>query len=515
MKTSPARALCVYLVSSCAAFSVGFQAMAQDSTVSRPGTPVIELLTELPTDGAVNPYSFVVNPNFQLDDLPTERMKEIHKDWWTAYRDSDNHYQIPPEKLFAPASVKDWKSNGTYHLARHGGEFLGTIIDFMRTTGDPAALSELVKWSKQIKSNLRDHDNRGYEYFEYAAVIETIEEDNRHNLDDTHWLDEQMMAGTIAQLGYVLHLNRSVSPEAGIEADFWFDYLDSNWIPKWLARSTFHSQNKYTPSSSLGLQNVVNWDGGVGGTGGNAGDIVGWAAADFFDGSTGSLRFNNESGIVHMYPAHHFSHPYVMSVFLYMALGRYFDDTGKTPAGAYITGTAQDYIDEANTRNEWWFKKVRRQSDGSLEWFHFMNRSASGSRTDAYSQVTAYYLHALHWHQFGGFADHDNMQGFAKVWYNGDPNSASDVYNAGDTTAMKRLSDGSGGDIAFLLNNAGLLGCWDETGELLKLNESTIISPTSHKIFSNQSTNSTLWHHNINHNTILSCELLEAHGVKL
>ncbi len=453
-----------------------------------------------PTDYVLDPYSYEVNPNFDVNDLPSEKMKKIHADWWAAHESPQTHYQHDPKFHFDDASTTEWKSNGTYSIGRHGGRYLNTIMDFMRTTGDPKALEELLYYSDRIKKILKDHDGRGYVYFQYAAPDQSSKEDNQHNLDDTHYLDEILLGGSIARLGLVLHENRRVSKQAEADAKFWFSYLDENFLPKWMYRKSYYTSNKYVPPAELKLQNAVFWNGGVGGSGGNAKDVgSSWGHSNSAD--QGKPMFNEYSDLVHKYPAHPFSHSYSAGMYMFMALGKYFKDTGKKPVSAIYTGTVDDFLNEAKVRHDWWFRKLVSQADGSTEWSHFMNRQSGGTRW-YYSITTIGYLHSLHWSKFYNFSKDNTMIGFAKVWYNGDPISNEDVLTPNNTDIMALNSDGKGGSTPFYLSSGALLGCWDSTGVILSLNDQVIISPTKHKIVGN-----TNKHHNDHHNAILSCEL--------
>ncbi len=443
---------------------------------------------------------YEIDPTFNVANLPTATMQQAHADWWTGYQSPNNLYQTSPAEIFAPADINNWKSCGTYSICREGSHFLVSLTDLIRTTGDPNALAELILSSQQIRSNLKDHDGRGYDYFEYTAVLQSNPVDNRHNLDDTQWLDEIMLSGVLSHIAYVMHLNRNLSVDAAVEADFWFKYLDENWIPKWLYRTTYGTSNEVTPAANLGLQNAVNWNGGVGGSGGNAGDIVLWGGADAYDSGKNDFRFNDEPGIVHEFPAHHFGHSYIMGAYTYLVMGRYFTDMGLTPKGAYLTGTAQDYINEAQTRHDWWYKKVITRPDGSLEWSHFIDQSKE-PMLEQYSQYVTQHLTLFHWLSFGNFGNDSDMEAYAKVLYSGNPSDATDVYDPGNITTMKRKTDGSGGDINFIFKGLSALSCWDQSGTLLSLNNQLIVSPTNHHI-----NGTTYSHHLLHYNTILSCE---------
>ena len=515
------------------ALLVSSHVIAQQTPLTPPVTPTIELLEGEATDQGANPEDmdfintnkdntqianksegfelspndYKVDPNFNPSNLPTEKMRTIHRDWWTAYNQLDKHWQSHPAIMFGEADIDNWRANGSYTVARQGGNFLYTIVDLIRTTGDPKALLELIKWSTQIRTLVRDHDGRGYPYFEYTAVIKSDPEDGKHNLDDTQWLDEHMLGGALAHIAHVMHVNRDYSGDAGVEADYWFKYLDENWLPKWLYRTTYGTNHQYTPPSDLNLQNAVNWDGGIGGTGGNDGDIKNWGDANVWDSEKNAPRFNDEPGITHIFPAHMFAHPYIMSILQYQVMGQYFQETGKKPVGAYLTGTAKDYLNEAKARHDWWHKKVTFRSDGSTFWPHFLSTRKGTQVTATYSMYVSYYLHALHWMEMGRFASGEEMRGYSKIWYNGSPASNSDILDPGNVNTMRGRNDGTGGERAFSLKHGGLLGCWDDTGTILALNDKAIISPTSHILPKTTSETTDIWHHNIHHNTILSCEL--------
>ncbi len=186
---------------------------------------------------------------------------------------------------------------------------------------------------------------------------------------------------------------------------------------------------------------------------------------------------------------------------MFMAMAKYFTQTGKKPISAIYSGTANDFVKEAKVRHDWWFKKLIYRPDGSTEWSHFMNRKSGGTRW-YYSLQTINYIYTLHWNRFYDFADDKVMEGFAKVYYNGVSDSDQDIFDKDNTETMTQLSDGRGGDVPLYMSSASLIGCWDNSGEILSLTEQIIVSPTKHKIKGN-----TYKHHNSHHNALLSCEL--------
>ncbi len=452
-------------------------------------------------------YRIVDNPRAVLETVAAEA---AYYDWWDAHSNHlSDFWQDPPQDLFARADLNNSDRNGTYALARNAGQFLGSVTEIVRTTGDRNALDELLKWTDAAKLNLKDHDGRGYVYYEYSARGKGDAVDGKHNMDDTNWLDEQMMAANISHWAWVLHQNRDVDPKYAEAADFWFSYLDTNLVPKWLYRSTYGTDNQYTPPASLGLQNAVNWDGGIGVDGNgsnNAPDIARWAGPEYVDGNTGQKRFNQFDDISHQYPAHHFGHPYLMSIYQYEVMGRYFQEVGAKPVSAIDSGTYQDFLDASERRQLWWDKTITRNSDGSIDFWLNQYTSSGGLRSDAYAQYVAMYLNNLHWLGVGKFADDNEMAAYANAWYNGPSNSAKNVFEADNISTMTHKTDGSGGQIAFRMSSAGLMGCWDETGVIQDLNAKAIIDPSSHHILANQDNMSTAWYDGNHYTNILSCE---------
>jgi hypothetical protein len=149
-------------------------------------------------------------------------------------------------------------------------------------------------------------------------------------------LDEQMMAGALAMHAWVMHQNRDCYPEAGVEADFWFKYLDQNWVPKWLTRTTHGAKKQYTPPASLGLKTAKTWNGP-----GTDRPIQKW-------GNGHNSQYNIGSG-KHQYPVRDLAHPYIMSIVMYYTMGEYFKETGKPVLGSW-NKRYQDYVEEAKVR---------------------------------------------------------------------------------------------------------------------------------------------------------------------
>ena len=451
----------------------------------------------------LNPYSYKTIANFSVDShLPTQELRDLYFQWWELYETPDSYYQDPPESIFAAGDLSNSSSSGSYSYARAGSHYLQSIVEFIRSVGDPKALEELVSWSQRLALNLSDHDGRGYPFFQYMngnfGKGYNQPYDPKYESSDTNFLDEQMLAGTIALVAHVLHENRSVSPSAAAEADFWFDYLANNWTPKWLARTTTtpNGENGYQPPASLGLANAVNW---THPTNPQHDDIhptfsptsSSWTPAD----KTGT-------GPDHMFPVRVFGHPYLMSLFQYWAMGQYFTaGNGTASTNAF---TAADFVREAQVREDWWYQQTTLNSDGSRDFWLQMDRSNAGLYTQRYALHVSSYLNALHFSGVGRFASEDAMKEYAKVYYNGPDAGITDVYDAGNTQSMRKFANGGGGNDTFVMRSNALLSCWDETGELENLTRSAIQSTLRHNI--NGGTN---WGDMSHFNALISCQTKE------
>jgi hypothetical protein len=318
----------------------------------------------------------------------------------------------------------------------------------------------------------------------------------KYEASDTNFLDEQMLAGVIALIAHTMHENRDTSAAAGMQADMWFDYLANNWVPKWTFRTTvdWKGEGGYRPPAELGLQNAINW---VHPTNPEHDDIH----QSF--GPTNSKwtpAYDDGSGPDHQFPVRVYAHPYLMSLFQYWAMGEYFSDV----AGSAVTRafTAEDFIQEAQTREHWWYQQTTLNADGSRDYWLHMERSNSGLNTAFYGLHVSHFLNALHYNQVGRFSTDASMVEYAKVFYTGPNAGSTDVYNQGDVSQMRKQTDGSGGNVPFVMRSNANFICWDDTGELESLTRQIILSPLRHRI--NGKTN---WAEFSHYSALISCSL--------
>ncbi len=439
-----------------------------------------------------DPNDYRVIPGFNpANNLPSADLRAHYDDWWASYNAPNSYYPDSPHQLFAAGGLNDSDSHGTYSYARAGGFLIGGVTEFVRVSGDPKALDELIEWSGRLKSNLRDHDGRGYPFFQYMNQHFNSgynkPYDPKFEATDTNFLDEQMLAGYIALMAHAMHQNRDVNADAGREADFWFDYLANNWVPKWTARTTVNTSNPYSPPAQLGLRNAVGWR--------HPSNPRHDDTQPSFNPS--SDRWTLDDGTTHHFPVREFGHPYIMSVFQYYAIAEYFQSgTGTVQSEAF---PVSHFVEEARTRHDWWYQQTTPQSDGSRDWWLKLTTSSAGLRSDGYSLHVNIFLNALHWEGFGNFGRDADMESYALAWYH--PNGDG-VYQAGNVNTMASYSNGSG-STNFIMRSSSLLGCWDRSGTILALTEEVVAGgPLRHKI--TRGTNKTDFAH---YNGLMSCEL--------
>ena len=389
-------------------------------------------------------------PDFSSEHL-TEAERAVYRDWWTAYLDPKSHYQDPPSTIFDTGSVKDQNRNGSYSYARPGAYYLASIAEALRVTGDPKLVDELVKWSKTLGRHLRDHDGRGYEYFQY---FNPTGENSDYWYTDTIFLDEQLLAANIAHLAWVLHENRSINGQAGEQADKWFAYLDRNWVPKWLARTTTRSAQPFVPDPSLGLKNTVGWSSPHNKSHDDSHPAY---APEKFGAGT----------VNHQLPVRDIVHSYVASLYQYTVMGRYFADRPSAmPSGIYSR--------EAQARRTYW---LDRTDLAARKVPHILETRELSPDSDSYAQFVTLYLNATH-RVDASIIDADELRAWTRVWTGDGTNG---VYRS-DGSSMSKYLDGSGGDDKLILLLNAMLAPWDSTGLIESITAKVVKSPQEHLI---------------------------------
>lgn len=448
-----------------------------------------------------DPSNWRIIPGFDPNvHLPTQAMRDAHTSFKAAYDHQEGGYNRyanlfngPAQKRleFHPTLILDPPDYlGSYSICRPWTFGLYGLADFLRTTGDPWVLDQMVYWSDLLKTHFEDPggngwDNRGYKYARYRSPGTA---NSTAFFNDTNFLDEAMMSGTLALVAWMFHENRDLNPTWAEHADYWFDYLDTAWVPKWLYRTHYAATGgdpAYTPAAGLGLGNAINW---------SSSDQAG--GLDKTQSPHPRKPMWGTNGMRH--PTREFAHAAIMQIGCFYFLGRYFTDMNPTadplginPIGNW-TGTAAEYTTEAVEKAAWWHRQVTITAHDSLTWWLFMNgtngaaavaQAPDGTRgldTDGYSHHCNYWSQLFHWVGFGAW-DEAKMIQIRKAWWN--PGAPNTNYIEGNRNAMKAWTGGTNGDITAQMRTVSLLAPWDATGELRDRTENwAIINETSHRI---------------------------------
>lgn len=125
----------------------------------------------------------------------------------------------------------------TYDLGRAGGDYVESLIMAFRATGDVRFLDRVYDLSERARGSLRDAWLDG-STDGYTSWIWQIDPTNATYYGrDTNWLDESISSGNAALWAWALHANRGLDPRYGVAADFWRNWLETQFLAKWYARA--------------------------------------------------------------------------------------------------------------------------------------------------------------------------------------------------------------------------------------------------------------------------------------
>lgn len=449
--------------------------------------------------------NFAATPGFDANVHLSAAMRGHWTNFWAAYDEQKvkggvtwtrggNFYQDPMEEMLAYPPVNASDSLGSYSMARAWTFGLYGLASCLFYTGDPRVLTEVYAWAQQFRIHLQDHDGRGYPYIRYANPGWT---ENQWGVDnDLNWLEECMLGAVISLMAHLLHVNRGIDSAWGAEADFWFTYLDTNLVPKWLYRTHFASINNGPRGASpvftqqmaadLGLSNALGWDSNLQPPG--------------RDDQLWANPWNNSWGSHPMrHPLRQYAHSGLMNGGMHYLLGKWCADTGYTPVGNW-DGTGAEYDQQAIDVASWFEDQCRDNADGSRDWFINMNNGTNNA-TGAHGATgggglisNGYSLHPIWWswffssvvEGFGHFADDNNMIRYRKQWWN--EGSDNGVWRVGDlnagTPSQYHFNDASGGKTGMSVRSVALWTPWDSTGEVVQRINWAVdtAGPAKHKI---------------------------------
>ena len=332
-------------------------------------------------------------------------------------------------------------SYGTYSYGRKAAFVTYALTQAIKEVKDPGLLVHLRKISDKLASNLKDHDGRGYAYFQYGAppANKNIRGSGR-KWNDINYLDDSLLAGHVAQLALTFDAQRAIYKADGDRADFWANYLHKNWVPKWRQRSSLPN-NKWIASRDSKYPTA---------------DLSNAGISTF--SSFHPSKWNGAGE--HIYPLKEFGHPYMAQLGVYYTLSVMTNDT--------------DYDKEVKTRSAWWHDKItyNKKTDG-LIWWLYMSKSKARLKTRGYSQHVTNWVINMHDLGVYKFASTSNMKNYANqmaavypLKSNGQPN----------LSVMRKFQNATGNEKSTMILH-GLWSGWDNSGVLHKHNKAVISNP--------------------------------------
>ena len=460
-------------------------------------------------NGSLSMYDYKADPDFDKADLPSQEMRDHYDDWWAAYNTprtykgveytrGGNAYPDPAGKM---VSIDfDGDSQGVYSIGRHFGFFTSALVDFLRSTGDPAVVEEIYHWAKETQKQYQDWDGRGYPYSQFNPSSANVSV-QQHYGNDKVILDSQMAFGYVTMMAWALHENRGLDQRYGALADEWFTYWDEVHVPKWLYRTTVEGSyggEVYVPPAELGLQNAINWKGA-----GSASDIQDqWSPFRPPNSGSDGLGWHTPEHPL-QYPTRDYGHSLILSIVGHYNLGRYFLDTGKKPKGTwgYLDGNSsgQEHIDEAHRRLVFWNRGTGDgtggpEADGSRTYWMQTSNSTEKMRVDSYAPNVDSALNYLYWTDHPLVQD-EHMRSYALMYYDPDANPLDVIFYAidnnisgsgSDTLCGAWFSDGrrnNSSKVSWGVRGAGYLARFDETGKIEQLLDERAVGddPTRHR----------------------------------
>ncbi|MBN2306142.1 MAG: hypothetical protein JXQ72_16785 [Anaerolineae bacterium] len=182
---------------------------------------------ENPSTGSAAPntlsvarYSLVGDPNFDPNTLSAE-MRVWYDRLWTVLTNG-RVYPNPDESA---------ASGCLYRIGRGLNPHITALMTALRVTGDLRFLDEIDRLMEIARRELRDYNNDGY--LNWRWLYET---DSIYYGKDTHEMDEMLAHSTVAAAAYALRVNGQFNSRYRTHADFWQNYLDNQFFPKWAAR---------------------------------------------------------------------------------------------------------------------------------------------------------------------------------------------------------------------------------------------------------------------------------------
>ncbi len=124
-----------------------------------------------------------------------------------------------------------------YDLGRGGGDYVESLIMAYRATGEVQFLDRVYDLTEMARGSLRDAwlDGTTDGYTSWLWLIDPS--NATYYGKDINWLDESICSGNVALWAWALNANRDLDPRYGVAADFWRNWLETQFLAKWYARA--------------------------------------------------------------------------------------------------------------------------------------------------------------------------------------------------------------------------------------------------------------------------------------
>jgi hypothetical protein len=134
------------------------------------------------------------------------------------------------------------QSNNVYDYGRRMNNYITSILQVLRVTGDQRLLDEVDRLAQLMRAELKDWSiiTRGGTKFEADGYLNWLylrEQHADYHETDVHEMDEMLAHSLVASIAYAFHVNRDLDPRYAERAKFWTNYLKNHFEAKWRARN--------------------------------------------------------------------------------------------------------------------------------------------------------------------------------------------------------------------------------------------------------------------------------------
>ena len=139
-------------------------------------------------------------------------------------------------------------SGDSYTIGRDGGNYTEALIMAYRASGDRRFLDRVLQLTQLARAQLRDAwlDGTTDGYTSWLWLADPA--NATYYGKDTNWLDESISSGNAALWMYTFNQNRQLDPAYAEAADFWRNWLETQFLGKSYARAGAHWRHGTRPS---------------------------------------------------------------------------------------------------------------------------------------------------------------------------------------------------------------------------------------------------------------------------